>query len=740
MNVPDTENGWLQRFFTAPNALRWGALEDTMIDPLLRDELVAWLSVLGQHGDDLPVLLPRLTDQRTRWYVCSANPQIIAQVREEVEALVAHAYALVEAYPRLDAADPCEAALLERFGTGVCTIDVESGCHSVVLRKFEVYRQLVLRRPQRSAVGARPVGRVRLDFDKALLAGCFDEARSYIDEMRGSGRLSLQNQRFLEIRLLAAQGRWQVVVGNPAYLRSVIDLPLPRRIAGDLIESLYQCHLQQYELSDDPSGAIEAFRQEIRPRYARLFRARNGLKTPTALTSFLLNELCTDAVDAAHCSRLMDEYPPAAPGYPFAKRIAEMAWQEPVVLKDAAVRAREAYEDDRQEVALELYCTCDPDPEILKQVLRCLAWAKAPEDCDRAWRYCRSCPEEWLEALPARLKETYLALQDRFVSPRISDWCDWAEFILNGGDRVQAELIAQQEADQWSLRDFVSSEEKIHKFCTLLDKGMSSAPDFFQSQFPVVYEFVSASPTPLPNLRPLYVELLQLLALSSSVSESDLVLAQELVRNLLVVGTSPEVYQDVIDAVNELWDKSNSLQYLDWALDLAEMLAINPRPKPELGLRMFLKILQFVQSNRHRVDDASWLTLDMLGLDFEATSYVEQIRPAAEVVQVGTSPELQGKKVGIYSLTEQAALRAKRSLEVLYPGVIVEVNHDHESTQALMNLAKSADIFVFAWRSSKHQAYYCVKECVQKHRFLQPSGKGSTTIVRSVSEHVRKNA
>lgn len=738
ISMPDTEKGWLRCFFAAPNVLHWDALEDTSIDPLLRDELVAWLSVLAQHGDELPVLLPS-TGQRTRWYACSADPQIIAQVREEMEALVAHAYARVDAYPRLDAANPCEAALFERFGSGVCSIDVEPGCHPVVLRNFELYRQLVLRRPQRPTVGARPVGRVRLDFDKALLADRFDEARSCIEEMRGSGRLSLQNQRFLEIRLLTAQERWQVIVGNPAYLRAVVDLPLPRRIAGDLIEALHKCHLQQYEECDNPAGAIEAFGKEIRPRYARLFRARNGLKAPAVLTSFLLNELCADSPDAAHCSKIIEEYPLDAPGYIFAKRLVEMV-RPKAILKDAAIRAKEAYDDDRQEVALELYCTCDPDQEILKQVIRCLAWAKAPEDRDRAWGYCRSCPDEWFDALPSRLKEEYRSLHEQFVSPRITDWCEWAEFVLNGGDRIQAEAIAQHEADQWSLRDFVSSEGKIDRFCTLLDEGMSSIPDFFQMQFPAIYEFVSTSPTPLLKLRPLYVELLQLLALSTSLSESDLVLAQELVRTIFVVGTPPDVYQDVIDAVDELWDKSKSVQYLDWALDIAETVAINPRPKPELGLNLFLKILQFVQGNRYRVDDAAWLALETLGHDFEAISYIEQIRPATERVETSTSPALQGKKVGIYSLTEQAALRAKRFLEVLFPGVNVEVNHDHESTQALVSLAKSSDIFVFAWRSSKHQAFYCIKEYVPKDRLLQPSGKGSTTIVRSVSAHVNKKA
>lgn len=735
MNFANSETAWMKVFFAAPNELHWDNLNDPLLDPLLRDELTAWFAMSAQHGDAVPTLLPRLSQQGVRWYACSADPQIIAQVREEMEALVAHSYAHVETHPQLNAADPCEVALLERFGVGICTVDVEPPFHETVLRRLEVYRQLVLRRPQRPPVGARPVGKVRLDFDKALLARQFDEARACIEEMKQTGRLSLQNQRFLEIRLLAAQERWQVIVGNPAYLRSVIDLPLPRRIVVDLIEALYQSHLQKYEVEDNVTGALEAFRHEVRPRYAGLFRARNGLKFPSVLKSFLLNEMCADTPDVAVCRKLIEEYPPDEAGYSFIKRLTGLVRQEQVV-KDAALRAKEAYDDDRPEVALELYASCAPDPEILKQVIRCLAWAKAPEDRERAWGYCQSCREEWTAGLPARLKEAYDTLKEQHIAPRIGDWCEWAEFVLNGGDRIKAEAIIQQEADQWSLKEFVTAEGKISAFCSLLAKGMDSAPDFIQMQFPAIYEFVSASPTPLPQLRPLYGELLQLLALSESVSESDLILSQDLVRSLFAVGMSPDTYQDVIDAVNELWGKGKSVQYLDWALDLAEVVAINPRPKPELGLNFFLNVLQFVQGNRHRVDDAAWLILETLGRDFDASAYVEQIKPAAEMAEFAISNALQGKKVGIYSLTEPAALRAKHFLELLYPGVVVDVNHDHESTATLVNLAKSSDLFVFAWRSSKHQAYYAVKEYVSEKRLLLPSGKGSTSIVRSVSDFI----
>lgn len=69
--------------------------------------------------------------------------------------------------------------------------------------------------------------------------------------------------------------------------------------------------------------------------------------------------------------------------------------------------------------------------------------------------------------------------------------------------------------------------------------------------------------------------------------------------------------------------------------------------------------------------------------------------------------------IGVYALTESAGQRAKQVLHKLLPKATVEISDDHAATDRLRHLAASADIFVFARRSRKHQAYYCVKEPVE---------------------------
>jgi hypothetical protein len=71
------------------------------------------------------------------------------------------------------------------------------------------------------------------------------------------------------------------------------------------------------------------------------------------------------------------------------------------------------------------------------------------------------------------------------------------------------------------------------------------------------------------------------------------------------------------------------------------------------------------------------------------------------------------------------------------PGLEVDINSDDVCTDRLAALAKNSDVFIFAWRSSKHQAYYCIKNNrTATLPLLQPLGKGSASILRAALEYL----
>lgn len=731
-NFP-SEHEWIEKFFSVPNTLIWSDLSSGKIVDKLGEEVQGWLQFLVDVKNVPLVLLPKITSKQTIWYACSHNDRQAAQVAEEVSAMVSHAYADVEHPLKMNISDPCEAILKDRFGSSICRITVHSGREDDVIRVLGTYRQLIAKRPVRPRIGVHPPGKIRGLFDRALLARNFDEANKCIFDLQSSGRLDLQNQRFLKIRLLAVQEKWEVIVGDPTYLRSLVDLALPSRILADLVEAVYQRFLKDYEDAGDPRGAVAAFREKILPKYGRLFRARKGLRTPSVLKTFLLDQLCRKHPEVGACQKLIDEYPVGHPGFEYVQALLEMIPQKPVE-KKITERAKEAFDDDKVELALELYTSCLPEQDILAKVLRCSRDVEALTDLQVAWEYCQQCSEEWIYDLSAKQLKDFNVLRETFAEQRIDNWLDWVRFILDGGDKKKAEKLLQSGAMEWSMDDFLEEPDGVERFCDLLSTGVKEAPDFFQQQFAHIYEFAINDSIINVKLRPLYRTLLEFLVCAETVSESDLTLSQELVQSLFDVGVSSDQYDEILVGVELLWSVKRSFKSLNWALDMAEILAIYPSPKPELRSGFFNSLLGLVATNPQRVDSSTWMVLELLAQDYGEIECFEKLKPLAKEDAEEPEASLSGKKVGIYSLTEQAAIRAKQLLDKLFPGVVVEVNHDHAATPALENLARSSDLFVFAWRSSKHQAYYCVKKIVQEDRLLLPLGKGSSSIVNCVLE------
>ena len=117
------------------------------------------------------------------------------------------------------------------------------------------------------------------------------------------------------------------------------------------------------------------------------------------------------------------------------------------------------------------------------------------------------------------------------------------------------------------------------------------------------------------------------------------------------------------------------------------------------------------------------------------TDTIAWLKPAQESSATAQLPSLNGKTIGIYTLAEAAGSRAKAALEQMFPGCKVAVNSDLVCAPQLTSLAKAADMFIFAWKSSSHQAFYCVKDALAKGEPIWASGKGTASILRAVLDN-----
>ena len=110
--------------------------------------------------------------------------------------------------------------------------------------------------------------------------------------------------------------------------------------------------------------------------------------------------------------------------------------------------------------------------------------------------------------------------------------------------------------------------------------------------------------------------LLTVLALGEGNSPDDLELARQLAEALLQCGNNRTEYRAMVQDLEELLVGSPSINTLSWALDAAEVLAINPAPDLESRLRFFMKVLELAQTTSHRVKIAHRTALGLLRKDF----------------------------------------------------------------------------------------------------------------------------
>ena len=87
------------------------------------------------------------------------------------------------------------------------------------------------RRPAMVRRASRPVGSIRADFERALLAQDEARAEAMIAELRETGRLNEENLRYLDVRLKAGLGLWPQIARDHWLVATLSDLALPPQIS-----------------------------------------------------------------------------------------------------------------------------------------------------------------------------------------------------------------------------------------------------------------------------------------------------------------------------------------------------------------------------------------------------------------------------------------------------------------------------------------------------------------------------
>lgn len=293
--------------------------------------------------------------------------------------------------------------------------------------------------------------------------------------------------------------------------------------------------------------------------------------------------------------------------------------------------------------------------------------------------------------------------------------------------------VLEDALPRWSVEAYASDPATCRELAERIGNAEGAAEQAFRDAFaPLIEFFVDRPERPVRAFAPIYAMLIRIVAWNGIVTANELELASAVVQALVGLAPSRDDYVEAVDAYAEIVAANSAPGNIDWALNAAEMLALHASPDSESRLRLFMAVVNMARSCSHRLRPVQYELLTLLAKDYGCSKLMESL-PSGDGAGGNLAPRADfAGLIGIYTLTEQAGQRARQFLRKLFPQARVELNADHVATDKLKSLAANADVFAFAWKSSKHQAYFAAKEARGSRQTLLPVGKGSASILDCV--------
>lgn len=746
--LPPSEATWLRAFFATPNQLTWEMLQ-TDAAPGLSRQVTPWLHELARTPDKAAVVLPMVQGAAPiGWYATTVDPRESGAFIAELNAWLGPSYLKQFELAREGTKDARVRALRTRFRGPILILSGASpaGNERIAERLIEFVRLRGARPPLRREI-SRPVGRIRADFDRALLVQDEHRATELIAELRATGRLNEENLRYLDVRMQAGLGYWPQIARNHWLIATLSDLAMPPRTVADLVEALYRTFVEPLEAEGDLDRLLRLFEETVARPYPRLFASRRGIRAPRVVKAFLLYECLQPKRAPVLIEELLGLLPEAERTLPWVDKFADnMKAETRSQLNEDD--ADSAFDDAQYDRAFELYLALPAGKKSLNRLIFC-AYQIGDEAKMRLADWVVTVDSKLIDELSAsqqgKLAGLRLAASPVETASRTSEpansWLVWADQLKSGTDLAGAARALERAVTNWDVAPFVKTEALSTQFADLLG-GLSGDAEVLarEAVSSLINAFLPPGATVSPALRPIVDVLFLLIAMDDPLSNTDLDVLAQILGHRLALGLASEEYVSLVDDLIDVQSRVSSYDTLPWSLDACEALALAPASSDEARearLRFFMKVLGQTQAFAHRLQPSDLVSLRLLskdcGVDETAIGWVRRVQ--AERVAEADLPDLSGKTIGIYTLVESAGARAKAALERMFPGCKVEVSSDLACTAKLTNLAKAADLFVFAWKSSSHQAFFCVKEALAPREPIWSGGKGTASILRAVTDY-----
>ncbi len=749
-DLSSEELGWLEQFFSGRNCLKWKDIVSRTGPSTWLEHVLPWISAFSISRGLSPIILPVFgQDGPLYWYAMVSDDSGAKALSKELTAFIGPSYSnFTGEVTQLDSDDAIENALKKRFKRLVYrVVPVNPEDPPKIAEALQTYLGLLRRRPDVPDRTQRPFGKIRAEFDRALLAGNEVDASRLCGELIRTGRVDAEHEKYLEIRMLAGLGRQFQLAHNYPLIKSILGLPLPAQTIADVVGALYTTYIADIENNGEHETVLTVFKNEISNNFGPLFLERKGVMHPGVLKAFMLYELVQTEPNWERCQAIVSVFPEESGRSLLKQWLSRLSPYIADRKENLIESTRQALADEDYDLALQLSFKALPAPWTYPAMLRCAVeindesvTRNVLETVDKVSEVERI---NWTKRDLARLKQlsAYITCDlenewRKVVRPE-TDWMSWIAYVESGFNERPPLQILEEVLPRWSVEAFSSNPIVCKELADRIGNAGPEAELVYRDAFAYLVEFFVDRPeVPTRAFIPIYTMLIRIVAWNGVVTANELELASTVVQALVSLAPSKSDYEEAIDAYLEILNSNSAPGNLDWALNAAEMLALYASQDKESRLRFFMAVIGMAQACSHRLSSIQYALLNLLAKDYGCAELLESF--AAEDAKSGEIlPRIDFTGlVGIYTLTEQAGQRARQYLRKLFPQARIELNADHVATEKLKSLAASADIFVFAWKSSKHQAYFAAKDARGSKRILLPLGKGSASILDCVLEEI----
>ncbi len=565
------------------------------------------------------------------------------------------------------------------------------GGGNATLRALRRLQSLLATAPDLATAAPEPTSRLLADLQDALNSGDLAGAWRLHGRLRGEARLDAINLSLLEMQILAVGGDWSAIRWHPRF--EALALANPSPVAAEiLLEAIYWTAI--FDATVQADRTVDAINADpvapfIRPLLAR---APSPAKPPIERLRNLIS-------------------PASAPETRLVSRLHEVVEHAPSSPSSPLERAREA-------LLKVLAGPLDGDFETDRELIDALAALSAVEKAELLER-------------PA-YRAVWREVQERSSgSAPPSDWTAWVDALER--DDFDAAASARIGAAAWRLPDMdldPALAQQLADKIARIPNGL--AEERFSLALPYLVQWAQADPRwPRQAYCSVYLALLTRMAFAARRGETALKSAASLLDGALKCGLTPAEYRDALDASLIICTEGLSRNSGYDALEIVEV-ARSVAPVDGDRLTSFsVEVASVLTSISKRLTDGQRIALGSLARELGLDSAVIAASTDGGAFAADT---LQGKTLGIYTLTETAGRQAEGILRAAIADIAVELNHDHGGSAALAAMVARSDLVVVSWASSKHAATEFIKVRRGARPMVYAAGKGASSIVRAIEE------